>query len=136
MENSDKNNNNFKETLFSNESDKNNADKNKTSTENNHGNLNGSSGLSKAYTRRNKFCGKREENLEESLVLYDTLSKLCHLSLQKMSKGLTIILTGDSLSYQTMNISTEEIYKDNIEKLKIWFSSDEKRARVIRSFQE
>ena len=94
---------------------KNSDTKNKSAIETNYGSLNGIAGLSKSYAGRDKFSGKWEENLEESLVLYETLSKLCHLSLEEMSEGLPIMLTGDALSYYTMNIPTDENYKAKTE---------------------
>lgn len=69
-------------------------------------------------------------------MLYEPFQKVCYFSKKEMSDGIPIMLAGDALSYHTMNISSEENYDCKMTKLKYWLSSDEKRARVLRSFQE
>lgn len=85
--------------------------KNNTTKTDNFSSLSEIGGLSNAYNGRDKFIGKWEENLEESLVLYETLSKLCHLNTNEMSEALLIMLTGDAISYYTMNIYSESTYQ-------------------------
>lgn len=77
------------------------------------------------FPSREKFSAKWEEILEESIILYDTLSKLCHLSKTEMAEGIPIILAGDAFSFYIMNINSDKTYDEKIDQLINWFSSDE-----------
>lgn len=53
-----------------------------------------------------------------------------------MRQGIPIMLTGDALSIYTLNVSSTETYNEKMNSLRSWFSSDEKKARILTSFQE
>lgn len=96
----------------------------KSITYNSYGNVNGLAGISKEYTGRDKFIGKRKEDLGDAVFLCERQQKLCHLSEQEMSVGLHIILTGHDLSYYRMSITSEDNYGNKIENMKKWFYSN------------
>lgn len=94
--------------------------------------------MSKAFTGREKFSGKWEENVEASLVLYETLSTICKLSERERetSIGLPIMLNVVFFTFYTVLISYHATYNAKIMKMKEWLSSDLERKIMLRSFHE
>lgn len=53
-----------------------------------------------------------------------------------MTDGIPMMLSGDALSYYTIKVPQHYSYNAKVKAHTNWFSSDEKRSTILRSFEE
>lgn len=96
----------------------------------------GRNGLMKAYIGKEVFKGVWEEDLDNCIKVYETLSRMCKVDKEEMLQSLPIMLSGDALNYFSSEVSGCESYDDAMDQLQKWYNSDEKRARILTVWQQ
>ena len=92
-------------------------------------------GLVKAYSGRRKYTGAYEEDLIGTIEVYELTSKLYGLTEEQMMKGIIVMLDGAALTYFASNLQNCTKYREVIDGLISWFTSDEQRSRLLQDWQ-
>ena len=95
----------------------------------------GLSDLTKAMSGHTKFSGQYDEDLLEAITVYEVACDMCNLTEEQMLKGISCMLSGDAMFYYSANLRHFESYEELKDGLKAWYTSDEKRARLLREWQ-
>ena len=92
--------------------------------------------MMKAYSNRTKFSGSFNEDFNEALEQYETLSSLCELSETDMAKAFPIMLTGAAFSLYTRQFSRKSLsFAELVDAFKGWYTSEEQRYRLLQIWQ-
>lgn len=55
----------------------------------------GVNGLIKAFVGKKTFSGAYDEDLDDTLIIYDTLSDMCGVYIKQKRRAMPIMLSGD-----------------------------------------
>lgn len=89
----------------------------------------------KAYHGKDSFSGGREEALDNSIGVYETMAKMCQVTEEEKLQSLPIMLKGDALSYFFNNMQSCSTYTEVIQMLKQKYNIDEKRIQILTAWQ-
>lgn len=95
----------------------------------------GISGLMKAFVGKPTFSGSWEEDLDNCINVFNTLSSMSEISSEEKLKAVPVMLGGDALSFFANNSSTCESFQGAMELLRNWYNSDDRKARVLTKWQ-
>lgn len=95
----------------------------------------GINGLMKAFKGKKPFTGSWEEDLDNCLGVFETLSDMCQITEAQMLRSIPIMLDGDALDYYSRIAASCATYGDAKSALRRWYNSDEKRARILTAWK-
>lgn len=94
-------------------------------------------GLIKAFGNRPKYNGLWDEDLIGTIEVFELAAEMCNVSEQEMLRGIPIMLDGAALSYYGSHVKGKVTnYKDALNQLLSWFTSDEQRSRLLSEWHE
>ena len=91
--------------------------------------------LMKAFGSRKKYTGAWDEDLSGTIEVFEMSANMCNLTMEQKLKGVPVMLDGPALSYYASNLKSCKTYDSAIEGLKIWYTSEEQRSRLLREWQ-
>lgn len=89
----------------------------------------------KAFHGKPMFAGTWEEDLENVISVFNTLSTVCELSQEEKLKAVPIMLRDDVLNYYSSNYDRCDTFEDAIALLRSWYNSD-RRSRILAEWQD
>ncbi len=89
----------------------------------------------KAYSGRPLFAGNYGDNITEAIELYETLCMVCELPEEDKLKCIPIMIKDSALKFYNSNLRDCNSYAECIERLTSWYTSDEKRSRLLQEWQ-
>ena len=95
----------------------------------------GINGLMRAFGTKKRFSGSWDEDLDDTISIFETLSNICELSDEEKLKAIPIMLMGDAMSYFSNKAKTYDTYEDAMITLRKWYNSDDKKARILTKWQ-
>lgn len=75
----------------------------------------GMTGLMRSYHGKQTFAAGWDEDLDNSISVYKSLSNMCEVSDSEKLRTLPVILSGDSLSYYSSQIKNCATYEEAVE---------------------
>ena len=89
----------------------------------------------KALNGRQRYSGKFDEDLLEILEVYELNCKLYNVGESVMRGGIIHCLAGPALGYYGKHLQNCQSYKEAVDGLLQWFTSDEQKARLLQEWQ-
>lgn len=96
----------------------------------------GITSLMKAYVGKDAFGGSWDEDLDNHISVYETLSRMFQVTKEEMHQSIPVMLRGDALSFFSDKMKGCTSYDDAINTLRRWYNSEEKRARILTAWQQ
>jgi hypothetical protein len=94
----------------------------------------GIQGLMKAYGSRKKYAGGFDEDLTGVIGEYEMTARMCGLTSEEKRDGIVIMLEGPALAHYATHLKDMATYDDLIDGLKLWYTSEEQRSRLLRDW--
>ena len=82
----------------------------------------------RAFVGKATFAGNWDEDLTNTISVFETLATMCEVSYEEKLKSLPVMLSGDALNYYASNIKDCNDYEEAIELMKKWYNSDDKKS--------
>lgn len=95
----------------------------------------GINGLMRALIGKPSFSGSWEEDLDNCICVFDTLSTMCEMTETEKLKSVPIMLSGDALNYYASNSKNCKTYEEATQTLRSWYNSDDRKARILTKWQ-
>lgn len=95
----------------------------------------GINGMIKAFSSKETFSGAWEEDLDNSINIFETLAIMCELNEEEKLKSIPVMLRGDALSFYATNVKKSKSYDEAMNLLRKWYNSEDKKARILSKWQ-
>lgn len=77
----------------------------------------GINGVMKEFTGKTEFSGAYEEDLDDTLDVFETMARMCSIKNDEKSQSIPIMLKGDALSLLSRKSNESQTYEERVDML-------------------
>lgn len=92
--------------------------------------------LVKSFIGQTPFSGTYNEDLEETINVYQDFCDMCNVNLTQKRKAMTIMLKGPARAYFARHVRDARRYEEAVCRLRKRYNNREKRYRLFNEWQE
>lgn len=82
-----------------------------------------------------RYAGRFQDNLEETIEEFEKIADVCDVTNEaQKQKAIQIMLKGPDFRQYSRNNNTVVRYTDGLSKLRAWYGSKEKQARLLKDW--
>lgn len=92
--------------------------------------------LVKSFIGQTPFSGGYNENLEETINIYEDFCRMCDVNESQKRRAITIMLKGTARAYYSTHVRDAATYDEAVHMLRRRYNNREKKYRLLSEWQE